>query len=649
MPAPSLLSRLPRALRGLPWWAWAVALLVPTLAAAVLVWSPWKKPPQKAPVEDPRLTFATPFLNVRPDVRYVGDARCADCHAQGATYPDHPMGRSSAPAAAVADRGRYGPEAHNPFEALGFHYRVERDGPRVVHTATRRGPDGKELYGVAREVAVAVGSGTNGRSYLVNQDGYLYESPITWFPRAGRWDLSPGYAATTLFDRPVKPACVFCHGGDARPVPHSVNRYEQPLSAARPVGCERCHGPAELHLAARDAGPPAGRPDLTIVNPARLPPPLRDAVCEQCHLQGEARVLRRGREPFDFRPGLPLHLFWSVFVRPPELAEGLKFVGHAEQMRASVCAQKSGGELACISCHDPHRLPAATERVAYYRGRCQTCHEHRPCVRHELPPGDKFLAAHRDNDCVACHMPRRDDTEIRHASVSDHRIPRRPDAPTPPPARPQPGQMPLVLFHKDLDGGQGPEASRDLGLAVVETAQQQALPQKVRAAVGGLAEALLNEAVGRAPDDVAALEGRGLSLAMQGEPRRALADFEAALALAPGREVSLVAAADMAATLGQDQQAEDFWGRALEANPWRARYHARLAEVLARREKWAAALEECRAALRLNPAADVRRLLAACLLRTGDRAAAEAEFRVLLADHPGEEDSLRKWWEGQLR
>ncbi|MBO0697614.1 MAG: hypothetical protein J2P46_04410, partial [Zavarzinella sp.] len=32
------------------------------------------------PPPDPRLTFDTPFRNVRPDVAYVGDAACAPCH-----------------------------------------------------------------------------------------------------------------------------------------------------------------------------------------------------------------------------------------------------------------------------------------------------------------------------------------------------------------------------------------------------------------------------------------------------------------------------------------------------------------------------------------------------------------------------------------
>ena len=41
---------------------------------------------------DPRLAAATPYRNVRPDVRYVGDAVCAGCHHDIAkTYRHHPM------------------------------------------------------------------------------------------------------------------------------------------------------------------------------------------------------------------------------------------------------------------------------------------------------------------------------------------------------------------------------------------------------------------------------------------------------------------------------------------------------------------------------------------------------------------------------
>src|SRR5207249_3474992 len=138
--------------------------------------------------------------------------------------------------------------------------------------------------------------------------------PISWFSQKEQWDLSPGYTGDRLFDRPIVPQCLFCHCNDARPVVGTVNRYEQPLFRWHAIGCERCNGPGELHVRSGDR--------LDIVNPARLDPALREAVCEQCHLQGESRVARRGREsPFDYRPGLPLYAFSSVFVRLPELRD----------------------------------------------------------------------------------------------------------------------------------------------------------------------------------------------------------------------------------------------------------------------------------------------------------------------------------------
>lgn len=619
-------------------------------AVALLMWFAWRnaEPARSDAADDPRLTFPSPYLNVRPGVRYVGDSRCGDCHSQSATYARHPMARSTASAASVADLMKYDSGAHNPFEKKDLFYTVIRDGAGTTHRAARRTSAGQELDSATREIAYAIGSGTHGRSFLVERDGFLYESPITWFPEAKRWDLSPGYAPTTLFDRPIKPVCLFCHANDARPVPETVNRYEAPAIRSHGIGCERCHGPAELHLAARDAGQPDQRPDRTIVNPAHLETSLRDAVCEQCHLQGEARILRRGREPFDYRPGLPLHLFWSVFVRPPELADDFKFVGHAEQMRASACSAKSNGRLGCISCHDPHQLPEPAERLDYYRGRCQVCHAEQPCNRAVPGAGTPEFEHHRHNDCISCHMPRRANAEINHTTVIDHRVPRRPgESVFRIPAKAN--QFPLELFHKNLERGTGPEVERDLGLAMIETAQRQSLPPAARIAVGKLAQPKLDAAIARIPDDVAALEARGLCFRMQGKGAPALADFQAALERSPQRESTLLAAADTAAAMKQYPLAAEYFRRQIAANPWGSRSHARLAEVLAERGEWAAARNACREALRLNPTVDARRLLITSLLRTGDRPGAEAEFEKLLRERPTEEAGLRTWWNLQIR
>src|SRR5205823_13865704 len=160
-------------------------------------------------------------------------------------------------------------------------------------------------------------------------------------------------------------------------------------------------------------------------NPRHLAPELREAVCQQCHLQGQYRVVRYGRRTFDFRPGLPLHLFLSVFVRPRSSEEAMKFVGQVEQMASSRCFQVSRGSMGCISCHDPHELPSRAQRVSYYRTRCLNCHADKGCSlalseRRQKSP---------DDSCIACHMPA-GDTEVTHTAITDHRILRQPERET---------------------------------------------------------------------------------------------------------------------------------------------------------------------------------------------------------------------------
>src|SRR5262249_44713721 len=158
--------------------------------------------------------------------------------------------------------------------------------------------------------------------------------------------------------------------------------------------------------------------------PRRLSHALREAVCQQCHLQGEERVPRRGRTSFEFRPGMPVQEFFVDYVKPAKYQSEPKFVGTVEQMVASRCYQESAGEqkLGCTSCPDPHALPPPAQKLAYYRARCQTCHTDQACRI-------ALAVRRKDNgdNCVACHMPPTG-SEINHTSVTDHRIVRRADA-----------------------------------------------------------------------------------------------------------------------------------------------------------------------------------------------------------------------------
>lgn len=642
------------------WWGIAVLVLGIGLLAA---WQ-FASRPQPAPLlppppataadeppADPRRSQSIPFDNVRPEVRYVGDAACAACHPeQAATYRQHPMGRSAAAAVSLLDQERYDSQARNPFTALGWQFQVKRRGLKLIHRALFRDADGQTVAERVAEIAFAIGSGKQGRSYLEWRDGYLYQSPISWYSREHIWDLSPGFDARWQhFSRPITVQCLFCHCNAAPLVEHTINRYEPALLNNLTIGCERCHGPGELHVQRHERGEVVVGPDRSIANPARLEPALREAVCQQCHLLGESRVVRRGREPFDFRPGLPLHLFVSVFVRPAEWCDDQKSVSHVEQMQRSRCFQESKGpgQLGCTSCHDPHAVPAPSERVSFYRERCLRCHAAEPtpgrgrtCV---LDPAVRRQQAAGDS-CIDCHMPRQASANIAHAAVTDHRIVRRPADPSSLNDKDQelpPGRIPLVHFHRSAFSPWDPEVQRDLGLAMIELARHTHHDPS-RRMICATALPLLETALAHAADDLAAAEAGAYALWGLDRPAEALRILEAVLARGP-RQLALEDAARIALELEQFEAAQGYWQRLLDANPGHPSGHAHLAELLAKNGHWQLALKACQAALRLDPGpGPARRLLILCCLRTGDKEQARRELDLLERLAPAQADELRR-------
>jgi tetratricopeptide (TPR) repeat protein len=633
---------------------WAAVLILAALAAGLVTWRYWPAtapngvvaPAPSPTVDDPRLSYATPFLNVKPDVTYVGDAVCAGCHTEIAdTYAHHGMGRALAPVAAAEPSERYDAAAHNPLQVGGLSYHVAQEGARTVHRETLSDAAGTPLTQRLEEVHYVIGSGARGRSYLTEKDGFVFMSPMTWYPERKRWDLSPGFTMTNQhFNRPVIPECLFCHCSQVDPVPYAINRYRPPLFRGHVIGCERCHGPGDLHVRARERDERFDAIDPTIVNPKHLEPVLRDAICQQCHLQGQHRVTRRDRGPFDFRPGLPLHLFISVFTKPPEVNEDNKFVGQVEQMHASRCFTQSKGRLGCTSCHDPHALPKAEEKVAFYRQRCLQCHGDAGC---SLPEAER-KAKRGEDDCAGCHLPR-GEANITHTSISDHRVLRNPSAyrgsGT---GKLRPGQLPLVHFHKDLVGPDDPEVERDLAIALVELATKDAPDRQPVYARATLP--LVEAAWRRHPDDVEILIARANAHWLLNELVQAADDFAEVLKRQPEREHVLDVAGNVAYALRRWDQARDYWRRAARLNPYRWRYRVGLAMVHAQCQEWHSAVFECQKALALDPTdPDARQVMALSQLRLGKTAEARRELDVLIALEPKEADRWRKWFAEQAK
>ncbi len=598
----------------------------------VLVFVSWRNPTTSSALgRDP----LSPYLNTRAGVKYLGDAACVGCHKQSTEgYRQHPMGRSLAPIGESYVNLGGEADGRTLFENQGLSYSIEDREGRVFHHETRRDAAGRTVASIEAEVQFVIGSGRQGTAYVIDRDGFLFESPLTWYSRKQRWDLSPGFEAFNYhFERPIKPNCLFCHTNHVELEPGAINRYRQPLFQGHAIGCERCHGPGELHVA---------RPavvdgvDMTIVNPADLPPAQQDDVCAQCHLAGSSRVVRVGRRNEDYRPGLPFDRFWTVFVVPPDVAED-RFVGQFEQLHESRCYGASGGALSCISCHDPHHFPAPEERAAYYRARCLACHADQGC---SLPASARLVQS-KDDNCAGCHLPKASSLDIPHAATSNHRILRQVGKLDPSLARPRStrrDRLHLLPFYRDrIANGDRTGLERDRGVALCREGAEGA-----RTAVP-----LLEAALTARPEDVIAWESLGSALSVLDRFQEALVAYQKALGLEAGRESTLVEAARLCLKCNRNQDAAAYWRQAIGIDPWRSDYHAELAFVCFSEHNWRGATDACQNALRLNPSSiKVRKLLVQCLLNLGRIDAARRELDAVLGfDPPDRADLLESFSE----
>ncbi len=577
----------------------------------------------------------SPWLNTRAGVKYVGDAVCARCHADIAeTFRHHPMGRSLFPIASAPAVGFTQPNGTATFGDARSEFTIERRGGREIHRETFR-DGGQVLAQVEAAVAYAVGSGARSISYFVERDGRLFESPITWYAQTQKWDVSPGYERfNSHFDRPIDPDCLYCHTNRVEPVAFSTNRYVEPTFRGHAIGCERCHGPGELHAQRQKL---SGDRDLTIVNPRHLDPVLRGNVCEQCHSVGDRRVNRLGRDAVDYRPGLPLSEFFVNYIYTTD--EGKKLVGQVEQMKASRCFRASQGRLGCISCHDPHEVPEPEEKIAYFRDRCLACHQDHGC---KLPEPVR-LARNREDYCAGCHMPVSQTVDAVHIAVKDHRFLREPNAGSTAPIRSR-SLFPLVRIGADVDSENREALDRELAIAVTAQAKWLSNSPQMRK-VGSLVLAALDKALAEHPDDLLANRMKAQALAFAGRHAEAFQIAGSILKSTPSYELLLDDYTSYAIDLRNFQAALEPSQRAVALNPWSAASRERLAFISMQCQDWTGARHEAREALRINPFLRFARMfLVQCLLHDEDAKAAANEFATLVKLHEGQREMLERWF-----
>jgi len=505
---------------------------------------------------------------------FAGSQACAPCHAAiYRSFMRTPMANGS---------GRVGAgEVHERFDRAEFRdasstfsYRVGQEAGSYYFEFQQRGTGQRGttpgIHG-RRQLDYFVGSGAVARSYLLSIDGFLYEAPVAYYSNSASWHSAPGYA---VFDFPyltraIQPGCLQCHASGIQRIPGTYNAYASPPFREGGVACERCHGPGSDHIA-------AGKPML---NPAKLAAAERDSICEQCHLAGEIRVPKQGKDDLSFRPGDRLADDLAVFVHPGSESP-LKVTSHAENLAQSACKKASGAKLWCGTCHDPHTVPDPSEKAAYFRGKCLTCHQTSDC---RVAPSSR--QANGDN-CAACHMPRNPPSDVDHVVFTDHSIRRRARL----------SSVPLVVDTDLVPFGGGTASTRDLALAYAILGQRDRNPTYQERGFQ-----LLQETVARGGADALTIAYLAEYYRDRKDDAHALPLYEEAWRMDPTQFAVAAALGAYQMQRGNFEQAIRFWNQTLAINPTMVLVRANLATALLRTGHAEQAQATLRQALEFQP------------------------------------------------
>jgi predicted CXXCH cytochrome family protein len=214
------------------------------------------------------------------------------------------------------------------------------------------------------------------------------------------------------FQRPTSALCDGCHSVNFDIATHDKTEWN--------VGCERCHGPGEAHVAkpTRD----------NILDPARFDYVHASDTCIQCHSQGQPLTNPiQGKYydwPVGYDVGKNLKDYWKLedhklgdltFTHFPD------GTAHKNRMQGNdfVNSLMYARGVTCFSCHDPH----GSDNVAMVRkpgnALCLDCHG----PNAQAGPHAATIEAHTHhqtgsagNECIACHMPKIAET------ISDQKV-----------------------------------------------------------------------------------------------------------------------------------------------------------------------------------------------------------------------------------
>jgi hypothetical protein len=318
---------------------------------------------------------------------FVGDAACAGCHAEIVGLQ---KSTSMAQTATRAEDSELLAKHPLTYKLGSYAYQAKTDG----RVATYSVGDGSASFSTPLQWAFGI---RMGQSYLFEKNGGIYMAPLSYYPAAGVWDFTVDqpHSAPDSFDKAIGRhlldtevrGCFNCHNTNA-----TVSDRFDPQHSIPGVTCEACHGPGAYHVAAAGLGL-AEQGSTMILNPGHLNPVDSVDFCGSCH-----------------------RTWWDVTLSGATGLKSLRFPPY--RLENSRCWGNGDERLTCLACHDPHR-PLDQNDSSYDR-RCLSCHVNsagaKPTAEH---PGAACPTAQKD--CVSCHMPKYQVTDIP-VKFTDHQI-----------------------------------------------------------------------------------------------------------------------------------------------------------------------------------------------------------------------------------
>jgi hypothetical protein len=253
---------------------------------------------------------------------------------------------------------------------------------------------------------ISIGSGVMGQSYLNRRQDRLYQMPVTYFAAAAQWSNSPGFPNDkVLTDRPVTSRCLECHTTFAK---GEEGTAMEPLSFPADkmilgVGCEKCHGPASMHVDYQTKHP---RDTVAryIVNPSSISRQQQLDVCAVCH----GGKIKKTKPSFSFTAGKNLSDYFILNdISETAMSSGEVEV-HGNQyglLQASKCFKQSN--MTCNTCHNSHQNERGNSVL--FSSRCITCHD---VNRDNFKTNAHVGAADITKNCIDCHMPQQPSKSI---------------------------------------------------------------------------------------------------------------------------------------------------------------------------------------------------------------------------------------------